>query len=304
MFTSQQKVLIIKTFYETKDYHTVRSVFRKTFNLSNGTKLPSRHEIYRIIKKFELEASLNSTRKTFPGGYNSAARTHRATIIEETVKEDPRTSVRKMSRVLQIPKSTIHDTLKKKMKLKAYKIKFFQSLSEGDPAKRVDFANAVLNKPVNFTKRIFFSDEATFSLDGQVNTQNVRIWGSEPPEMAYQTYSRNSPKINVFCAMSHNRVIGPYFFDDVTVNGSDYLNMLTTWLFQRLPPNNTFIFQQDGAPPHWALQTRAFLNQQLPKRWIGRAAARDQCLLPWPPRSPDLTPLDFFLVGFCERQCL
>jgi hypothetical protein len=33
-------------------------------------------------------------------------------------------------------------------------------------------------------------------------------------------------------------------------------------------------------------------------RWIGRAAANgDKNLLLWPPRSPDLTPCDFFLCG-------
>ena len=27
--------------------------------------------------------------------------------------------------------------------------------------------------------------------------------------------------------------------------------------------------------------------------WIGRCSARDQCLMPWPPRSPDVTPQDY-----------
>ena len=38
----------------------------------------------------------------------------------------------------------------------------------------------------NFTKKVFFSDESTFSLSGVVNTQNVRIWGSERPSDANQ----------------------------------------------------------------------------------------------------------------------
>ncbi|KYQ46369.1 hypothetical protein ALC60_14791, partial [Trachymyrmex zeteki] len=32
--------------------------------------------------------------------------------------------------------------------------------------------------------------------------------------------------------------------------------------------------------------------QRFPQRWIGRRGA-----IEWPPRSPDLTPLDFFLWG-------
>jgi hypothetical protein len=46
---------------------------------------------------------------------------------------------------------------------------------------------------------------------------------------------------------------------------------------------------------------RVLLNRVLPQRWIGRAAANgDKNLLPWQPRSPDLTPCDFFLWGFVK----
>ena len=58
------------------------------------------------------------------------------------------------------------------------------------------------------------------------------------------------------------------------------------------------MFQQDGAPPHWALDVRAYLNDELENRWVGRAAADDDALLLWP---PDLTPLDYFLWGFTKR---
>ncbi|KDR19265.1 hypothetical protein L798_06685, partial [Zootermopsis nevadensis] len=49
---------------------------------------------------------------------------------------------------------------------------------------------------------------------------------------------------------------------------------------------------EDGAPPHWGLQIRAYLDRAFPGRRIGRDDP-----VPWPPRSPDITPLDFFLWG-------
>ena len=55
----------------------------------------------------------------------------------------------------------------------------------------------------------------------------------------------------------------------------------------------TIIFQQDGAPPHWGLHVCGFLNETFPDRWIGRDGP-----IPWPPRSPDITTLDFFLWGY------
>jgi hypothetical protein len=57
------------------------------------------------------------------------------------------------------------------------------------------------------------------------------------------------------------------------------------------------IFQQDGAPPHWSLDVCDFLDGTFPQRWIGRDGPTR-----WPPRSPDITPLDFFLWGYVKDR--
>ena len=57
------------------------------------------------------------------------------------------------------------------------------------------------------------------------------------------------------------------------------------------------ISQQDGAPPHWVSDVRRFLDATFLNRWIGRDGPT-----PWPPRSPDITPLEFVLWGVCEGQ--
>ncbi|KYN12438.1 hypothetical protein ALC57_15405, partial [Trachymyrmex cornetzi] len=54
-------------------------------------------------------------------------------------------------------------------------------------------------------------------------------------------------------------------------------------------------YQQDGAPAHYARIIRMFLNQRFPNRWIGRGGP-----VLWPPRSPDLNSLDFFLTDIRE----
>jgi len=57
------------------------------------------------------------------------------------------------------------------------------------------------------------------------------------------------------------------------------------------------MFQKDGAPPHWGSYFRRFLDATFPKRWIGRDGPT-----PWPPRSPDITPHDFFLWGYVKEK--
>ena len=47
-------------------------------------------------------------------------------------------------------------------------------------------------------------------------------------------------------------------------------------------------------------RVRVPLNRFLQQRWIGRAAKRENHLLAWPPRSPDLTPCDFFVWAFVK----
>jgi len=61
-----------------------------------------------------------------------------------------------------------------------------------------------------------------------------------------------------------------------------------------------YIYQQDGAPPHWHKEVREYRNEHLPGRWVGRAADTDNTFCTWPPRSPDLTVCDFLLWGFVK----
>jgi hypothetical protein len=48
-------------------------------------------------------------------------------------------------------------------------------------------------------------------------------------------------------------------------------------------------------PPHWDRIFREFLEVYFPVRLVGRDEP-----IPWPPRSPDITPLDFFLWGYVK----
>lgn len=52
----------------------------------------------------------------------------------------------------------------------------------------------------------------------------------------------------------------------------------------------------DGAPGHWSRQVRDWMDQTFPESWVGRGGP-----VAWPPRSPDLTPPDFFLWGYVKN---
>jgi hypothetical protein len=119
------------------------------------------------------------------------------------------------------------------------------------------------------------SDETTFHINGKVNLHNGRVWGTGDPHVTLK-HERDSPKVNVFCAISKEKVYGPFSLMENTITGNSYLDMLTLWLLPQLQEDsNDFIFQQDGALPYFHMAVRNHLNAHLRQRWISRAGAID-----------------------------
>ena len=74
---------------------------------------------------------------------------------------------------------------------------------------------------------------------------------TKSPQEALE-YERDSPKVNVFCALSQTKVYGLFFFAENTVTVVTYLAMLQNWLVPQMSEDSEdFIFQQNGDPPHW-----------------------------------------------------
>ena len=148
-------------------------------------------------------------------------------------------------------------------------------------------------------QHVLFSDEATFHTCGHVNGHNCRIWADEQPN-ALQELERNSPKVNVWMGITKSKVYGPYMFSEPTITGITYLDLLQQFMEPQLKHDgilDSVVYQQDGAPPHFALIVRNYLTDIFPGRWIGCASLRL-----WAPRSPDLTPKDFFAWGFNQGE--
>ena len=96
----------------------------------------------------------------------------------------------------------------------------------------------------------------------------------------------------MWCGFLHDRVVGPFFFDEATVKQDNFLDMLLQFAIPQVKDRQPHvIFQLDGAPPHWGLNVRAALDAEFPGRWIGQGGP-----MTWPPRSPDVTPVRFFLL--------
>ncbi|GFU41513.1 DUF4817 domain-containing protein [Trichonephila clavipes] len=97
-------------------------------------------------------------------------------------------------------------------------------------------------------------------------------------------------------------IIGPYFLKNdeghnVTVNGDRYRAMITNFFIPELDNHDVqeLLFQQDGATCHTARATIDLLKDTFGDRLISLFEPVN-----WPPRSCDLTPVDYFLWGYVK----
>ncbi|GFV34131.1 uncharacterized protein TNCV_3630961 [Trichonephila clavipes] len=136
----------------------------------------------------------------------------------------------------------------------------------------VEWAQNEIAVVPDFHKRILFSDEAHFWLNGYINKQNCRIWSEANPQVYVET-PLHPEKLTVWCALWAGGIIIRYFFKNdeghnVTVNGA----VVPT------RRRNT------------ARATIDLLKDTFGDRLISRFGPVN-----WPPRSCYLTLLDYFL---------
>ena len=101
-------------------------------------------------------------------------------------------------------------------------------------------------------------------------------------------------------AFSASYKLTPFFFDG-SVNDENYRAMLSDHMIpqlQRKKKMSSVRFQHDGAPPHFSKMARELLSAHFPPdRVIGRGYGQ-----PWPPRSPVLSPLDYWFGGMLKSH--
>jgi hypothetical protein len=135
-----------------------------------------------------------------------------------------------------------------------------QQLSDEDHRRQLDFClqlQDLMSSDNHFLEKVQFSDEATLNVSDAVNHHNVTIWGSENPH-ANEEHQCDPPEVNVFCAISSQRVYSPFVFAEETFTGMTYLDMLQLWLMLQLRNIPTLILQQDRSPTHFHCEVHQY----------------------------------------------
>ena len=290
IFEKTERAFLVEKWFETKSIIKVQRAWRAKFK---KVKAPDHKTIKRWVARLQKTGTLANAPKIQPA--REERRRAAASRIKAAITDNPKLSIRKLACDAEISTAMAHMILHDDLKLKPYKSQHCHALQPGDPAKRVEFATWALSLPESATEWFIFSDEAWFTLEESVNKQNDRSWlPSRPQEEIEQQL--HGEKVMVWCAISVNRVFGPFFFD-TTVNAANYLEMLKDFFWPKLlrtQEYKKYFFQQDGAPPHAATEVQNWLRSKFEERFIGK--------LQWPPRSPDLNICDFFLWGYLKAR--
>jgi hypothetical protein len=217
-------------------------------------------------------------------------------------EENPHLSTRAVSSEFHTSKNSVWRVLNEEG-LYPYHLQKVHGLVPRDYPRRVDCSRWFMHKLVDnpdFLKSVLFTDEASFNQDGIFNTRNSHVWASENPHETKVFGKQHRFSVNVWAGVLGDNLIGPYILPN-RLNSPTYLVFLRDILPELLDgiplaDRINMWLQHDGAPAHFGDIVRDFLNDTYHQQWIGRGGP-----VSWPPRSPDLTPLDFYVWGTMKQ---
>ena len=147
--------------------------------------------------------------------------------------------------------------------------------------KRWVFSNNFANLPYYLMPNIIFSDESTVVVD----LDGGGVWryrGEHPPESFY-TKIAHPVQVMVWGAIGPNGYRTKLIQCQGHVNAQKYIDLLAqNHIIDDVKAHfgENFIWMQDNAPSHMAYDAIMWLHQNIPS------------MLDWPPRSPDLNPIE------------
>jgi hypothetical protein len=285
-----ERAFILECYFKSKSYKKTQQTFSQRFPMAS---VPHKTTIKRLVSKFQSGRGVANIVRD-PRQPKSLTEEKMAEV-QGLVIDNHRLSLRRIGQQADLPHTTVHLALRKHLELHPYKVTVVHELLPADRDARLLFCewlNEVVTHDPNFLSKVFFTDEAWFHLDGYVNSQNCRIWSTTNPHAIHE-HPLYPIKVGVWAAMTSQRIFITFF--DTTVTSAVYCGFLDQ-LAATFSEEEIYSgwFQQDGAPAHTSRMSMNHLSLYFGERVISKGL--------WPPRSPDLSPPDFFLWGYLKSK--
>lgn len=293
-YSIEEKIIITAWIisFENESIESCRRKFAQRYN----KPAPARTTLIHWKEKLLEHGSLVSDRPRSGRPVSASGDDVKADVLAD-VNEDPTTSTRRLSSEHAISQTTVCRILRN-AGMHPFKPQYSQFINEDDDDRRREFCEGMLQKFANdpaFLRKLTFSDECVFALNGTVNKHNVHYWSEENPRRRICDPGKTL-SLTVWACISFAGVISFDISKD-TMNGERYCMILNEKVVPFFTRKRQMLYQQDGASPHYSLKARQILNEQMPQQWIGRRGH-----IEWPARSPDLTVCDFWLWSYLRSR--
>ena len=221
--------------------------------------------------------------------------------VQNIIDENPGRSIRSIAKELQVSEWTIRTVVHQDIRYKSYVMRKGQFISAKTQENRLMRSKRLLNKvknPHEHGMLWFFSDEKNFDQDQKTNRRNDRWLCASPSEVPRVMHTKYPPTVMVLGVVSsEGHVMPPYIFPQgLRVNAAGYINVLKTvvkpWI-NKVCNGRPYVFQQDSAPSHKAIVTQDWLSENFYDHVTPNM---------WPPNSPDLNPMDYYVWSVVERE--
>jgi len=301
-FTKEDKVLI-KTLIELKRYNANQL----------DREFPSDRQRPKVVAKATGYTGMVD-RRPDSGKRRSTRTADNTDLVDEVAlsqedKPQSRRTVREISRETGIHRSSVTRIIHKDLRLKCFKKRRAQELSDANCKARLQRSRLLLQKfPEHAVDFVFFSDENVFTVTSPVNSQNDGVYASsnvKKCDIAHERLMRCRPTFSsslmVSVAVSKLGCTELFFVEPrVKVDGRYYGEVLLKK--QMLPEScvtlpvtltRTCFSRTVYTPVHRSRETVQLLQQETPQ-FISLDLR--------PPNSPDLNPVDYRIWGWMRER--
>lgn len=260
--------------------------------------------ICKIIRKWREHGTVTN----MFGEKEKTARTEAniAAVREELDKDillrSPKRTPKRLGMQLGISRSSVRRIIKFDLNKRPFKKVYAQRLTANHKQSRLERCAALLR---NFSdaqvKRIVFTDETVFTLDGYHNRQNQRVYATRRNEIQWHEiiHARDKFPSNllVWCGVCYAGKLPIIFLPEgTTLNAVNYRELILIPSIDAANQINQYrnwVWQQDSAPCHRALVNQNYLQLHTP--------AFIDCNS-WPPNSPDCSVMDYGIFATLKEK--
>ena len=323
-YTTEERIFLLEQKMSKVGHKVLKYNYKKRFPFSGRS--PSKMVVWKQQKKFKSKGSVLNQNKGNSGRKVSVLTSQNLNLMRNlfaTEKNLPARQSRSSSRRHNLPVPMSKSTFNRGVKILGfhpYKLHRRHVLKPNDMVRRVTMARYVLDKVAadpEWTKNVWMSDEAVFSLNGNVNTKNIICYsekgGGRPEDFCIDVTKHAASVMPWACLAGDGRKLNLKYFEPEmvdgervpgTLNGARYYKLLRYRAIPQIKALNNGslanqVWQQDGAKPHWSEQNLTYLQGQFGTNTVALGAARWGGG-EWAPHSPDLSVLDFSVWGIMK----